>query len=98
MKKLLFTISIIVAAISTQAQTKFGFAAEKYDNFNSNDPDAGFELVVFTENNDTLRVPTGASVSDVPGTARPGLEYNFTVQNYLFPIGTTIYNGTNRKK
>lgn len=100
MKKFLLTASLGLLVFLSQAQTRFGFAAAKqgYDNFNVNDPSAAIELVVFTENNDTLMVATGANISPIDGTARNGVDFNFTAQLWRFPIGTTIYNGSNRKK
>ncbi|MBC7381569.1 MAG: T9SS type A sorting domain-containing protein [Bacteroidia bacterium] len=100
MKKTLLILSISVIALVSQAQTRYGFSAGKqgYDNYNVNDTTSGVELVVFTENNDTLKVSTGSNVSSIDGTARNGFEYNFSPLLYLFPIGTTLYNGSNRKK
>ncbi len=98
MKKVFFTISVLFLAVVSQGQTRFGFSAATYDNFNVHDDSAYVELVFFTPNNDTLRVATGATVSPIDGSARNGIEFNFNSQSWIFPIGSTVYNGTNRKK
>ncbi len=100
MKKIFFTACICFMAIASQAQIRYGFAAKDYDNWNVNDPEAKLELVLFTPNNDTLwdSAGVGSEIAAFDGTARNTFEFNFPSVKYIFPIGTTIYNGTNRHK
>ena len=98
MKKVIFTVSILFLAFLSMGQTKYGFASKGYDNFNVNDDSASVEVVFFTPNDDTLLVATGSTISPIDGSARNGFEYNFAAQAWTFPIGSTLYNGTNRKR
>lgn len=100
MKKVFLTIGICLLGIVSQAQIRYGFAVKDYDNFNNNDTSAAVELVLYTPDNDTLRIfpGVGSQVNAIDGSARNGIEFNFTNQIWLFDSGTTIYNGSNRKK
>ncbi|MDP1727331.1 MAG: T9SS type A sorting domain-containing protein [Bacteroidota bacterium] len=99
MKKVFLTMGICLLGLVSQAQLRYGFAVP-YDNFNVNDTSAALELVLFTVDNDTLRdsVGVGSDVTAIDGTARHGFEFNFPPVKFIFPIGTTIYNGSNRHK
>jgi hypothetical protein len=98
MKKILILSVLFLSGLFASAQIQFGFAVQGYDNFSNTDTAAAFELVVFTPNNDTLDTQVGATLSSIDGSASNGVHYNFAPQAYKFPIGTTIYNGSNRKK
>jgi hypothetical protein len=98
MKKILTISFFLFTSLLVNAQIKFGFAVQGYDNFSNTDSTSAFELVVFTPDNDTLESQVGATVSSINGSAINGTHFNFSPQLYKFPIGTTIYNGSNRKK
>jgi hypothetical protein len=98
MKKILIVSALFLTSLFANAQVQFGFAVQGYDNFSNTDTSSAFELVVFTPNNDTLDSQVGATISSIDGSALNGVHYNFSSQQYKFPIGTTIYNGSNRKK
>jgi len=98
MKKILTISFLLFTSLLANAQIKFGFAVQGYDNFSNTDTSSAFELVVFTPNNDTLDSQVGATISSIDGSAVNGTHFNFVPQLYKFPIGTTIYNGSNRKK
>ncbi|MCF8426362.1 MAG: T9SS type A sorting domain-containing protein [Bacteroidia bacterium] len=98
MKKALLIIAVVFAGMAAQAQIKYGFNNPlSYDNWNNNDPDAGVEIVVWTPNNDTLRMDVGSDVTAIDGSARNGIEYNFTPKKCIFGDGTNIYDESNRR-
>lgn len=98
MKKILMLSFLIFAGLLANAQIQFGFAVSGYDNFSNTDTSAAFEIVIFTPNNDTLDTEVGAMISSIDGSAINNTHFKFVPQLYKFPIGTTIYNGSNRKK
>jgi len=78
--------------------TKGKFDTSLYLNFSNTQDTAFIEVVIFTPNNDTLMDETGSSISSIDGSAINGTHFNFLQQNLRFAPGTTIYNGSNRKK
>lgn len=98
MKKLVLICLSLFVLTAVKAQTKFGFAQENYDNWNVVDPKAGCLLIVWPEKNDTLTYVVGADVFAIDGSAKNGVDFNFPTTKWLFPIGTNIFDSSNRKK
>lgn len=99
MKKIVLIAMIVCSGLAAKSQITFGFSNPlSYDNWNNNDTAAGVELVVWTPNNDTLRIQVGGDITAIDGNARNGFEYNFPPVKYLFQPGTNIYDTTNRHK
>ncbi len=97
MKKVLIIGLFLLSGYFTQAQIRFGFTNPlAIDNWNSEDTAAGVELVVWTPNNDTLRTPVGADVSVIDGSARNNFEFNFPPIKWIFPVGTNLYDSSNK--
>lgn len=99
MKKTLLLLFLALGASFSQAQTRFGFGQADYDNWNVNDPRAALLLLVWPANNDTLEEPVGADIFVLDGSAKNGVDFNLTTpQKWLFPVGTNIFDSSNRKK
>jgi hypothetical protein len=99
MKKIVLLCVLFFITIIAQAQIKYGFVNPiDYDNWNNSDTSAGVELVVWTPNNDTLKIIVGSDVTAIDGSARNGVDFNFSPQKCLFPVGTNLYDSSNRKK
>ncbi len=98
MKKFILIASVVILAFSADAQTRFGFGQADYDNWNVNDPKAHLLLLVWPENNDTLEFGVGADIFVIDGSARAGIDFNMSTSKWIFPVGTNIFDSSNRKK
>jgi hypothetical protein len=98
MKKVILIVAVLFLAVGLKAQTRFGFGQIDYDNWNVNDPKAHLLLLVWPQNNDTLDFEVGADIFVLDGTAKAGIDFNMSTSKWTFPIGTNIFDSSNRKK
>lgn len=98
MKKFILFAGMALLTMGMNAQTRFGFGQIDYDNWNVADPNAHLLLLVWPENNDTLEFGVGADIFVIDGTAKNGVDFNLSTTKWVFPVGTNIYDQSNRKK
>lgn len=98
MKKIILATVAVLMAFAADAQTRFGFAQQGYDNWNVQDANAACLLLVWPDKNEPLQFVVGADVFAIDGSAKNGTDFNFPTTKWVFPVGTNIFDSSNRKK